>query len=85
MAFENLEFSTGLIDNLLSVDHWPELKSKRKARYIWGLTTRSNLTNEQVTPYLALAQRMTVAVDKTGQGVTVTTDDKLETKTFEGR
>ena len=56
MGHRRIDFSTGAIDNLLGVDHRPELKEDRDLRTLWSLRADGELSEAQCQPLVALAR-----------------------------
>ena len=56
MGHRRIDFSTGAIDNLLGVDHLPELKEDRDLRTLWCLRADGELSEAQCQPLVALAR-----------------------------
>ena len=56
MGHRRIDFSTGAIDNLLGVDHRPELKEDRDLRTLWCLRADGELSEAQCQPLVALAR-----------------------------
>lgn len=56
MGHRRIDFSTGAIDNLLGVDHRPELKEDRDLRTLWCLRAEGERSEAQCEPLVALAR-----------------------------
>jgi hypothetical protein len=62
LQYDDIDFLTGAMDNLLSPDFWPKQKQDRNLRTLWMVRVDGELDDTQCEPYLTLGRLLAARI-----------------------